>query len=226
MVQLLIRNKHRQFIFDRLFPQGKCNFASRFSFMYTVRGYSHPDLAPQVVKSTNTNPSRDDDEDPHYYPPTPPSSTSPKLTTTTTKQLPPTPPPVVAPSQGLSSLFKTPTTKTHAKLEWHPLPKFAGIDHSEPRINVSRKSTIIIYLCHTHMCHSYANQQTKRMQNMDQGHHGVETTIAFMVGHGRMHDIGSNLVKRRTRVHHVPLDAYDRFICVDHGHLSKHHEYQ
>lgn len=60
---------------------------------------------------------------------------------------------------------------------------------------------------------------------MDQGYHGVETTIAFMVGHGRMHDIGSNLVKRRTRVHHVPLDAYDRFSCVDHGHLSKHHEY-
>ncbi|KAJ8658970.1 hypothetical protein O0I10_005352 [Lichtheimia ornata] len=108
--------------------------------MYTVRGYSHPDLAPQVVKSTDTtNPSRDNDE-PHYYPPTPPSSTSPKLTTT--KQLPPTPPPVVAPSQGLSSLFKTPT-KTHSKLEWHPLPKFAGIDHSEPRINIAQCKTWI-----------------------------------------------------------------------------------
>ncbi|KAI7882162.1 hypothetical protein K492DRAFT_206327 [Lichtheimia hyalospora FSU 10163] len=112
--------------------------------MYTVRGYSHPDLAPQVAKSTTDSCSNDNDQ--HYYPPTPPSSTSPKLNTTT-KLPPPPPPPVVAPSQGLSSLvpFKSPMTKskTHSKLEWHPLPKFAGIDHSEQRINISKYKTWI-----------------------------------------------------------------------------------
>lgn len=59
---------------------------------------------------------------------------------------------------------------------------------------------------------------------MDQGYHNVEAAITYMVGHGRMHDIGSNIVKRRTRAYHVSLDAYDRFSCMDFGHLSIHHE--
>lgn len=133
-------------LFARLFPQCEriqCRFASSFSFMYTVRGYSHPDLTPKVAKPT-TNPSSDHDH--HYYPPTPPSSTSPKLTTTT--KPPSTPPPVVAPSPSLIHLIKTSITKTktNSKLEWHPLPKFAGIDHSEQRINTTGK-----FLSHAHV---------------------------------------------------------------------------